>query len=75
VRRWRPNLADGSQRLENLISKFLNLVAAAYILASQVWTLARIRLVGFAGMLTLLTSTVVPFPCISRTQVISHCQY
>jgi hypothetical protein len=45
VRRWRPNLADGSQRLENLISKFLNLVVAAYILATQFWTLARIRLV------------------------------
>jgi hypothetical protein len=29
VRRWRPNLADGSQRVENLISKFLNLVVAA----------------------------------------------
>jgi hypothetical protein len=58
VRRWRPNLADGSQRVENLISKFLNLVVAAYILATQFWTLARIRLVGFAGMLTLLTSAV-----------------
>ena len=35
MRHWRPNLADGLQRLENLISKFLNLVVAAYILATQ----------------------------------------
>jgi hypothetical protein len=35
VRHWRPNLADGLQRPENLISKFLNLVVAAYILATQ----------------------------------------
>jgi hypothetical protein len=58
VRHWRPNLADGLQRPVNLISKFLNLVVAAYILATQFWTLARTRLVGFAGMLTLLISTV-----------------
>jgi len=58
VRHWRPNLADGLQRPANLISKFLNLVVAAYILATPFWTLARIRLVGFAGMLTLMISTV-----------------
>ena len=59
MRHWRPNLADGLQRPANLISKFLNLVAAAFILAIQSWTLARIGLVGFAGMLTLLILTVV----------------
>jgi hypothetical protein len=59
VRHLRPNLADGLQRPANLVSKFLNLVAAAFILAIQSWTLARIGSVGFAGMLTLLILTVV----------------
>jgi BASS family bile acid:Na+ symporter len=58
VGHWRPNLADGLQRPANLISKFLNLVVAAFILATQFRTLTQIRLIGFAGMLTLLISTL-----------------
>jgi hypothetical protein len=89
VRHWRPNLADGLQRPANLISKFLNLVTAAFILAIQSWTLARIGLVGFARTLTLLILTVAigwlmgckgnavqsPRAIQTRTQVISYCQY
>jgi hypothetical protein len=58
VRHLRANLADGLQRPANLIRKFRNLVVAVFVLATPFWTLARIRLVGFARMLTLLIPTV-----------------
>jgi predicted Na+-dependent transporter len=58
VRHWRPNLLDGLQRAANPTSKFLNLVVAAFILATQFRTVAQIRLIGFAGMPTLLISTL-----------------
>jgi BASS family bile acid:Na+ symporter len=58
VRHWRPNLPDGLQRAANPISKFLNLVVAAFILATQFRTVTQIRLIGFAGMPTLLIPTL-----------------
>jgi hypothetical protein len=45
-------------RPDNLIRKFLNLVVAASILAIQFRTLAQIRLIGFAGLPTLLISAL-----------------
>jgi bile acid:Na+ symporter, BASS family len=57
VRQWCANWADALQRPANLVSKILNLVAAVFILG-PLRMLGHIRLIGFAGMLTLLISTL-----------------
>jgi bile acid:Na+ symporter, BASS family len=58
MRQWRANWADALQRPANLASKILNLVAVVFILAAHFRMLAHIRLIGFAGMLALLISTL-----------------
>jgi BASS family bile acid:Na+ symporter len=50
--------SDGLQRAANPTSKFLNLVVAAFIPATQFRTVTQIRLIGFAGMPTLLIPTL-----------------
>jgi BASS family bile acid:Na+ symporter len=52
--RW----ADTPQRRANLASKILNLVAAVFILPAHFRTLAHNRSIGFAGLPTLLISTL-----------------
>jgi BASS family bile acid:Na+ symporter len=57
VRQWRPRLAQRLQQPAMLVSKILNLLVVALILATQYHLLAAIRPVGFVGMLVLLLAS------------------
>lgn len=59
VKHWRPQLADRLLGPFELVSKVLNLSAAALILGTQFRILTEIRPKAFAGMLILLVASVV----------------
>jgi hypothetical protein len=54
----RARWANTPQRCANLVSKILNLVAAVFILPAHFRMLTHNRLNGFAGLPTLLISTL-----------------
>jgi bile acid:Na+ symporter, BASS family len=53
-----PRWADPPLRRANLVSKILNLVVPVFILAAHFGILAHNRLIGLAGLLILLISTL-----------------
>jgi BASS family bile acid:Na+ symporter len=57
VRQWRPLLAERLRQPAMLVSKILNLLVVALILATQSHLLAAIRPLGFVGMLVLLLAS------------------
>jgi BASS family bile acid:Na+ symporter len=58
VRHWRPAVAKWLQKPASRISLILNVVVTGVILVVQGHLLARIRLVGFVGMLALLLASL-----------------
>jgi BASS family bile acid:Na+ symporter len=57
LRQWRPALAERLQKPANLVSKILNLITVAVILAVQYPLLAEVRPRGLVGMLALLIAS------------------